>query len=58
VLAFLLSIKICAHVIDNSDNEILDGRIKSDAGRDEKQLIKFAVGLEDMNCPPYLRWDI
>ena len=30
------------HVIDNSHNEIRGSRVERDAGRDEKQLIKFA----------------
>ena len=39
VIAILLSIKKHVHVMDDSNNEI---RVKRDAGRDEKQLIKFA----------------
>ena len=44
MIASLLSIKIHVHagVIDKSNNEIRGGGVKRDAGRDEKQLIKFA----------------
>ena len=42
MIASLLSIKICVHEIDNSNNEIRGSGIKWDTGRNEKQLIKFA----------------
>ena len=38
----LLSIKICVHMIDDSNNEIRRGGVKREVGRNEKQLIKFA----------------
>jgi len=40
MISSLLS--ICVQVIDNSNNEIRGGGVERDAGRDEKQLIKFA----------------
>jgi len=42
MIASLLSIEIRVHVIDNGNNEIRGGGVERDAGRDEKQLIKFA----------------
>jgi len=36
------STEIHVHVIDNSNNEIRGSGVERDAGRDEKQLIKFA----------------
>jgi len=36
-LSYFLSIEICVHVIDNSNNEIRGGGVKRDAGRDEEQ---------------------
>ena len=43
MIVSLLSIKISVYVIDNSNNEIRGGGVKRDVGRDEKQLIKFAI---------------
>ena len=37
MIASPLSIKICVHVIDSSNNEIGSGEVKRDAGGDEKQ---------------------
>ena len=42
IISSLLRIKIRVQVIDNSNNEIKGGGVERDAGRDEKQLIKFA----------------
>ena len=42
MITSLPNIKICVHVIDNSNNEIRGGEVKRDAGGDEKQLIKFS----------------
>ena len=42
MIASLLSIKIRVHVVDNRNNEIRGSGVKGGAGRDEKQLIKFA----------------
>ena len=35
MIASLLSMRICVHVIDNSNNEIGDGGVKRDANGDE-----------------------
>ena len=42
MIASLLSIKICVHVINNSNSDIRGGGVRRGVGRDEKQLIKFA----------------
>jgi len=42
MISSLLNIEIRVHVIDNGNNEIRGGGVERDAGRDEKQLIKFA----------------
>ena len=46
----LLSIKLCVHMIDNSNNEIRGSGIKRDAGGDEKQLIKLAWSYQCLTC--------
>jgi len=38
----LLSIEKCVNMIDNGNNEIRGSGVERDAGRGEKQLIKFA----------------
>jgi len=42
MISCLLRIEIHVHVIDNGNNEIRGGGVERDAGRDEKQVIKFA----------------